>query len=86
VWVALNIALVALVFGLAHLPAWAALTSLTLPLAAGVIVVNGVVALALGALYWRPGIVAAIIAHIVADATLRGLGPWLLRLSPAMAA
>ena len=34
--------------------------------------------LVLGHVYWRYGIVAAAIAYICADATLWGLGPWLL--------
>jgi membrane protease YdiL (CAAX protease family) len=68
---------IALLFGVAHLPAWAAATTVTVPLAAAVIIVNGFVSLVLGHVYWRYGIVAAAIAHICADATLWGLGPWL---------
>jgi membrane protease YdiL (CAAX protease family) len=72
---------IALLFGVAHLPAWAATTTVTVPLAAAVISVNGFVSLVLGHVYWRYGIVAAALAHICADATLWGLGPWLLALS-----
>ncbi len=69
---------VAIAFGVAHVPAWAALTTVTASLAAVVISVNGVVALALGLVYWRWGIYAAIIAHCLADATFWGIGPSLL--------
>ncbi len=72
-----NIA-IAVAFGAAHLSAWAAVTNVTVLLAAGVIVVNAVGSLALGVVYWRWGIVAAMIAHVCADATLWGLGPSLL--------
>ena len=73
---------IALLFGVAHLPAWAAATTVTVPLAAAVIIVNGFVSLVLGHVYWRYGIVAAAIAHICADATLWGVGPWLLAVLP----
>ncbi len=68
-------ALVAIGFGLAHLPAWAAITTLTPALVIAVVLVNGSAALALGWVYWRYGIVMAIVANVLADSVLWGLGP-----------
>jgi Type II CAAX prenyl endopeptidase Rce1-like len=71
-WVATII--VAVIFGLGHLPATAALVKLT-PLVVGrAILLNGVVGVATGYLYWRYGLEAAMLAHFSADLVFHGIG------------
>jgi membrane protease YdiL (CAAX protease family) len=69
--------LVAIVFGAAHLPLAAQLTSLTPILVTTVITLNGVVALGFGYLYWRRGLESAMIAHFFTDIVLHVVGPML---------
>jgi membrane protease YdiL (CAAX protease family) len=56
-----------LLFGAMHLPQAAALLGLTAPLVAFVFLGNGVPGLIFGWLYWRKGLVAAMVSHTVAD-------------------
>lgn len=64
VWVWTAIAVSAVVFGLAHLPAAAALVgALTRPVVAYVVAGNALFGLVAGYLYWRSGLEAAILAH-----------------------
>ena len=61
----------ALLFGAAHLPLASGLAPLTPSLIAAVLVGNGCVGIACGWLYWRRGLVAAMIAHTTADLVLK---------------
>ncbi len=71
-------ALVALLFGLGHLPS----ASLVMPITPLVVVValllNGIAALAFGFLYWKRGLEAAMVAHFTADFVLYVVGSSLL--------
>lgn len=65
----------ALLFGLGHLPATAAVVALT-PLVVGrALLLNGIPGVLLGWLYSRNGLLAAIIAHFSADIVLHVLFP-----------
>lgn len=74
-WAANIIAAVA--FGLAHLPATAELVALTPLVITRAIVLNGVVGLVAGYLYWRRGIEMAMLCHFSADIVLHVLLPLL---------
>lgn len=71
-WVA-NI-LAAVVFGLGHLPATAAIVKLTPLLVVRAIVLNGIIGIATGYLFWQYGLEAAMLAHFSADLVLHGIG------------
>lgn len=71
-WVATVLA--ALIFGLGHLPATAAIVKITPLLIVRALVLNGVVGVATGYLFWRYGLEAAMLAHFVADLVLHGIG------------
>jgi hypothetical protein len=71
-WVATVLA--ALLFGLGHLPATAALAKLTPLLVVRALLLNGVVGVATGYLYWRYGLEAAILAHCAADIVFHAIG------------
>jgi hypothetical protein len=71
-WVANIIA--AVIFGLGHLPATAALAKLTPLLIWRAILLNSIVGVAAGYLYWRYGLEAAMLAHFSADIVLHGIG------------
>jgi membrane protease YdiL (CAAX protease family) len=58
------IVLVALLFGLGHLPATSLMTPLTPPVVARAFVLNGVAGVAFGWLYWRRGLEAAMLGHM----------------------
>jgi hypothetical protein len=70
--------LAAVVFGLGHLPITAAMVALTPIVVARALVLNGLVGLACGWLYWRQGILAAMVAHFCADLVLHVAAPMLL--------
>lgn len=70
-WVA-NI-LAAVLFGLGHLPATAALIPLTPLVITRAIVLNGLAGVAFGYLYWKSGLEAAMLAHFSADIVLHVL-------------
>jgi membrane protease YdiL (CAAX protease family) len=61
VWSAILLA--AVLFGLGHLPATALLVPLTLPVVVRAVVLNGVVGVIFGWLYWRRSLEAGMIAH-----------------------
>ena len=67
--------LAAIVFGIGHLPATAALFPLTAVIVVRAIVLNGLVGVAAGWLYWRRGILLAMAAHFSADIVLHVLLP-----------
>ena len=70
-WIA-NI-LAAILFGLGHLPATAALIPLTPLVITRAIVLNGLGGIAFGYLYWKRGLESAMIAHYSADIVLHVL-------------
>ena len=71
-WVA-NI-LTALLFGVGHLPTLAQLTPLTFLLVGRTLLLNGLAGVCFGWLYWKRGLVAAIVAHFGADIVLHVIG------------
>lgn len=68
-WAAIG--LVALLFGLAHLPATAAVVPLTPMLVLRALVLNGIGGVAFGFLYWRRGLEAAMLGHMAAHGVLQ---------------
>lgn len=70
-WLAIVIA--ALLFAAGHLPAVAAVSPLTPALVARTMVLNGFAGIAFGALYWRRGLEAGMIAHFSGDLVLHVL-------------
>ena len=66
--------LAAVIFGLSHLPATAALVKLTPLLVVRAILLNGVVGVAAGYLFVRYGLEAAMLAHFSADLVFHGIG------------
>jgi membrane protease YdiL (CAAX protease family) len=75
-WTAIVVA--AVLFGLAHLPAWAAATTMSITLVGGVLVLNAVGGLALGWIFCRWGLPYAILSHFAGDVVIQSLGPRLL--------
>jgi membrane protease YdiL (CAAX protease family) len=68
---------VALLFGAAYLPAAAAVVDLT-PLAVlSIILLKGASGIVFGYLCWTRGLEAAILAHLVSDLLIHGVGPLL---------
>ena len=70
-WIA-NI-LAAILFGIGHLPATAALIPLTPVVITRAIVLNGVAGVGFGWLYWKRGLEAAMVSHFSADIALHVL-------------
>jgi membrane protease YdiL (CAAX protease family) len=71
IWVAMGIA--ALLFGPGHLPLAASLGPLTTMLVVWTLVLNGFAGMVFGWVYWRRGLVAAMVAHSSADIVLHVL-------------
>lgn len=71
--------LAALLFGLLHLPATAAMVKLTPLLVTRALALNGVVGLVCGFLYVRRGLEAAMAAHLTADVVLHLIAPALVQ-------
>jgi membrane protease YdiL (CAAX protease family) len=69
--------LVALLFGLGHLPATAALVPLTPLVVIRAVALNGPASLVFGYLYWTRGLEAAMLAHFTADVVLHAIMPLL---------
>ena len=65
--------LAAILFGLGHLPATAALLPLTALVIARALLLNGLLGIAFGYLYWKRGLEAAMISHFSADLVLHVL-------------
>ncbi|MGE3911351.1 MAG: CPBP family intramembrane glutamic endopeptidase [Chloroflexota bacterium] len=63
----------ALIFGLGHLPLAATLAPLTTMLVIRTLILNGVAGLSFGWLYWRYGLLAAMVGHMSADVVLHVL-------------
>ena len=68
----------ALLFGMAHLPAWASVSHPTFLLFGLVLLLNGIGGLLLGWVYWRWGLPYAVYCHFAGDVVLQVLGPHLL--------
>jgi membrane protease YdiL (CAAX protease family) len=79
-WVANIVA--AILFGLGHLPVTAHLVPLTSVVVARAVVLNGIVGLVAGTLFWRRGIEMAILCHFSADVVLHVGAPLLQSLLP----
>jgi hypothetical protein len=73
-------ALIAIGFGLAHLPQWSAITTLTPLVILIVVFLNSIGGLTFGYLYYVKGLEAAIVAHFVADIVLHVVGLSLLQI------
>ncbi len=71
-WVA-NV-IVAIVFGLSHLPSASLVMQITPGVVAMALVLNGIAAVSFGYLYWKRGLEAAMIAHFCADFMLFVVG------------
>jgi membrane protease YdiL (CAAX protease family) len=69
--------LVALLFGLGHLPAAAAILPLTPMWVTRVLVLNGVFAVVMGYLFWKRGLESAMLAHWTGDIVLHVIAPLL---------
>ena len=67
-WIANIVA--ALLFGLGHLPVYSLLAPLTPVIIVRAAVLNGLLGLAFGYLYWRRGLESAMVAHFSADLLL----------------
>jgi membrane protease YdiL (CAAX protease family) len=78
VWIAIVFA--AVVFGLSHLPATAALTTITSLVIFRAVLLNGIAGIIFGWLFWKKGLEAAIISHFVADIVLLVIFPTILLL------
>jgi hypothetical protein len=66
--------LAAVIFGLGHLPTTASLVKLTPLLIWRAILLNGIVGVACGYLFWQYGLEAAMLAHFTADLVLHVIG------------
>ena len=73
------IIVVAVLFGLGHLPATAAITPLTQMLVVRALVLNGVAGIAFGYLYWRHSLEAAMLGHMSAHLVMQIPGVILLK-------
>jgi hypothetical protein len=71
-WLANVIAAAA--FGLSHLPTTASLVNLSPLLIGRAILLNGIVGVATGYLFWQYGLEAAMLAHFIADLVLHVIG------------
>jgi hypothetical protein len=67
-------AVIAIGFGIAHLPQWSAITPLTPLVILIVVFLNSVGGLTFGYLFYANGLEAAIMAHFVADIMLHVVG------------
>ncbi|HAK44741.1 MAG TPA: hypothetical protein DCO79_02310 [Spirochaeta sp.] len=77
-WIA-NI-LVAILFGLGHLPATKMLTELTPLIVSRALILNGIAGLIFGWVFWKYGLAAAMVSHFCADIVLHIIGPVLSRI------
>jgi membrane protease YdiL (CAAX protease family) len=75
-----GIIIAAVVFGLGHLPATALLTSLTPLVIARAILLNSIGGIIFGWLYWKKGLVSAMMAHFTADIIILVVYPVLIGL------
>ena len=73
VWSAIII--ISVIFGLGHLPMTATFTEITPVVVIRAIILNGIAGMVFGWLYWKKGLVAAIISHFSADIILHVILP-----------
>jgi membrane protease YdiL (CAAX protease family) len=73
-----SIILVAILFGLGHLPITASAVAITPMVVFRAILLNGIGGVVFGWLYWKKGLESAIIAHFSADIVLQVIAPALL--------
>ncbi|MCL2208674.1 MAG: CPBP family intramembrane metalloprotease [Treponema sp.] len=76
----LSIILVAILFGIGHLPATAQIAKLTVIVITRAVVLNGIGGVIFGWLYWKKGLESAIIAHFSADIVLHVITPFIISL------
>lgn len=76
-WIA-NI-IVAILFGLGHLPSASLVMQITPLVVVAALVLNGIAAVSFGYLYWKRGLEAAMVAHFTADFVIYVAGASLLR-------
>jgi membrane protease YdiL (CAAX protease family) len=74
-----SIIVVAVIFGLGHLPATATIVALTPIVIVRAILLNGIGGIFFGWLYWKKGLEYAIVAHFTADIVLHAILPTLLK-------
>lgn len=74
-----SIVLVAILFGLGHLPITSTVTSITPIVIVRAIVLNGIGGAIFGWLYWKKGLESAMISHFTADIFIQIIFPLLLR-------
>jgi hypothetical protein len=67
---------VAILFGVAHLPATATLAPLTWMVVTRALTFNGILSLLFGYLYFRHGLLAAMMAHLATDVCLQAAGTY----------
>ncbi len=68
--------IVAIIFGLGHLPAASIMMlPITPVVVTAALVLNGIAALVFGYLYWKKGLEAAMVAHFSADIVVHVFGP-----------
>ena len=79
VWTA--IVITALLFGAGHLPTTATMLPLTPLVIARALVLNGIGGIVFGWLYWKRGLIAAMLAHFSADVVLHVVTPLLTQLT-----
>jgi membrane protease YdiL (CAAX protease family) len=65
----------ALLFGALHIPQGAALIGLSVTLVSYILLLNGIVGVICGWLYWRRGLLAAMVAHCCADLVFKVIAP-----------
>ena len=68
-----SIILAAVLFGVMHLPMTAALAPLSFLLVIRAILINGIGGVVLGYLYWKEGLLSAMIAHFTVDIVMHAL-------------
>ena len=71
IWI--SIILSAIIFGIGHLPATTLYTSLTPIVVSRALLLNGLGAIVFGWLFWKRGLLPAIVAHFSADIVLHVL-------------
>lgn len=74
-----SILLAAVIFGLGHLPITASLTQIDALVVTRAVVLNGVGGIVFGWLFWKKGLVSAMITHFTADVFLLTLLPLLFK-------
>lgn len=73
-----SIILASVIFGIGHLPITSSLTVLSPIVVARAIILNGIGGVVFGWLYWKKGLLSAMIAHFSADVVLHFLLPLFL--------